>query len=273
MPPLCAMTASWPRGRPRRQQRPLARLHGRAEGGAQRRRRVGEALGVGTHHGHVVAPGDGADLGLHAGALVADGLGEAAAQHDRRPHAGLAAALQLLGHVLGGDDDDGEVGRLRQVGDGGVGLEPHHLGAAAADGIELAGKRVALHDVEDAAAQALGIGGGADQRHRARPEQGAEIGHGSTSPRAMPQPPARRSPCKTACSRQLFAGNVIRALHHQHGALGGRDLSPRRLAGASGPSTGHSVSPTRTLPRPPSMASATMSTRPTSCAAGRFRLG
>ena len=37
-------------------------------------------------------------------------LGEAAAQHDGRAHAGLAAALQLLGDVLGRDDEDGEVG-------------------------------------------------------------------------------------------------------------------------------------------------------------------
>ena len=79
--------------------------------------------------------------------------------------------------MLGGDDDDGEIAGLGQIGDGRVGLEPHHLAAAAADGIELAGEGVAPHDLEDAAAQALGVGGGADQRHRARPKQGAKVGH------------------------------------------------------------------------------------------------
>ena len=178
MPPLCAMTASWPRGRPAGSSgRSLASMAGlkvgQSVGG-----RVGKALAVGPHDRHVVALGDGADLGLHAGALVAAPFGKAAAQDDGGAHAGLAAALELLGDVLGRDDDDGEVGGLGQIGDGGVGLEPHHLGAAAADGIELAGEGVALHDVEDAPAQALGVGRRADQRHRARPKQGAEIGHG-----------------------------------------------------------------------------------------------
>ena len=139
---------------------------------------VGEALRVGAHHRHVVALGDGADLVLHArAALVPRRFGKAAAQHHGRAHAGLAAALQFLRHVLGRDDDDGEIGGLRQVGDAGVGLQAQHLGAAAADGIELSGEGVAPHHVEDAPAQALRIGRGADQRHRARPEQGAEIRH------------------------------------------------------------------------------------------------
>jgi hypothetical protein len=110
-------------------------------------------------------------------AFLAHGLGKAAAQHHGRFHAGLAAALQFLRHVLGGDDDHGQVGRLRQIGDAGVGLEAQHLGAAAADGIELPGERVAAHHVEDPPAQALRRGGGTDESHRARPEQGAEIGH------------------------------------------------------------------------------------------------
>ena len=117
MPPLCAATASWGRGRPAGTQGPVAGLHGGAEGGAEVGGDIGEALRVGAHHGHAVALRDGADLGLHLAALVAHGLGKAAAQHHGRSHAGLAAALQLLRHVLGGDDDDGEVGRLRQVGD------------------------------------------------------------------------------------------------------------------------------------------------------------
>jgi hypothetical protein len=121
--------------------------------------------------------GDGADLGLHLATLFAYGLGEAAAQHNGRFHAGLAAALQFLRHMLGGDDDDGQVGRLRQIGDGGVGLEAQDLGAAAADGVELPGKGVAPHHVEDAPAQAVRVGGGADEGHRARPKQGAEIRH------------------------------------------------------------------------------------------------
>ena len=68
---------------------------------------------VGSHHRHVVALGDGADLRLHAGAGLAAAFREAAAQHDGRAHAGLAAALQFLGDVLGRDDEDGEVGAAR----------------------------------------------------------------------------------------------------------------------------------------------------------------
>ena len=95
MPPLWRDDGDLAARAARRQQRPVARLHGRAEGGAERGRRIGEAFAVGAHHRHVVALGDGADLGLHARALAAAGLGEAAAQDDGRAHAGLAAALEL----------------------------------------------------------------------------------------------------------------------------------------------------------------------------------
>ena len=44
-------------------------------------------------------------------------------------------------------------------------------------------------------------------------------------------------------------------------------------AGMSGPSAGQSVSPARTLPRPPTTASCTGSTRPTSCSGRRLRSG
>ena len=67
MPPLCEITATWPRrSRLRRNERRRARFHHRAEGRAQRRRRVGEAFGVRPAHRHVVALGDGADLVLQA---------------------------------------------------------------------------------------------------------------------------------------------------------------------------------------------------------------
>ncbi len=169
------------------QQRPVGGFRGRAEGRAQGGGRIGEALRVGPHHRHVVALGDGADLALHAGAcFVARGFRETRAQHDRRAHARFAAALEFLRHMLGGDDDDGEIGRLRQVGDGSVGLEAHHLGLAAADGIEGARIRVALHHLQDAAAQAMRVGGRPDQRHAARPKQGADVGHMDEAPRDGP---------------------------------------------------------------------------------------
>ena len=157
------------------QQRPLRRLHGGTEGRAQRRRGVGEAFRVWPHHGHAVAPRDGPHLILQARAIAVGRLREAGAQHDGRTHAGLAAALQLAGHVLGRNNQHGQVGRRRQLHHGRIGLQPHHLGVAAADGIERAGERVSLHHLQDTPAQTLHIRRYAHQGHCPRPQQLAEV--------------------------------------------------------------------------------------------------
>ena len=157
--------------RPFRHQRADAYVHRRAEGRAERGGDIGEAFRVGAAHRHVVALRGGADRFLHAGAGFARFLGEARGQNDGGLDAGATAAFELVRHVLRRDDQDGEIGRLRQVGDRCVGLAALHFRRAAADRIDSAGVRVAEHHFQDAAAQAFGIGRGADHGDRSRPEQ------------------------------------------------------------------------------------------------------
>ena len=155
------------------QQRPPGGLHRRAEGGTQRRRGVGEALRVGAHDRHAMCPRHRAHLLLQPLTIAAGRLRETRAQHHCGTDARLAASLQLCRYVLGRDDQDGQVGRFRQVGHGGVGLEPHNVGVASADGIEAACEGVRLHNQQDAPTQALRVGRRTDQRDRSRPQQPA----------------------------------------------------------------------------------------------------
>jgi hypothetical protein len=165
-----------------RQERDRACFHHRAEGRAQRRRGVGEAFCVRTAHRHVVAPGDGADFVLQRPAGAAGLLGEARAQNRGRPNAGGAAAFELLRHELRRDDQHGEVGGCRQRLDRAKGRETLHHGFAAAHRVDRSDERMAPHDLQDAPAQALGVGRCADDSHRAGPEQFSYIGHVSRVP-------------------------------------------------------------------------------------------
>src|SRR5262245_65569902 len=67
----------------------------------------------------------------------------------------------------------GRCGRSRTE----AGLAPEHFGVAARHRIDLALKRVGDHGVHEATAQAFELGGGANQRDVARPEQGMNVGH------------------------------------------------------------------------------------------------
>ena len=142
--------------RPLRRERAGAHVHRRAEGRAERGGDIGEAFRIGPAHRHVVArarwraiascmrwpasPGSSANPEL---------------KNDRGLDPGAAAALQLVRHELRRNDQDREIGRLRQVGNRRVGLAALHFAGAAAHRIDRAGVRVAQHHFQDAAAQAL----------------------------------------------------------------------------------------------------------------------
>ena len=160
----------------RRQQRHVAGVHRGAEGWAQRGGRVGEALAVRAAHRHVVFPGDGLNLFLQRRPRLAFLLGEAGRQDDRRLDASRPAALQLLRHDLGRNDQCGEVGR-RKIADAVVRLEPLHLRLAAAHRVDRALIGMTLHDLHDAPAQTARVGRRANDRDRFRPKQFLDIGH------------------------------------------------------------------------------------------------
>ena len=96
-----------------RRERPGALVRGRTEIRTKRSCYVGKAFGIRSAHCHVVAPRCSYDLMLQALAGFAD-LGKAGAQNDRRAHASAAAAIEFRWHVLGGNDQEREIGHLRQ---------------------------------------------------------------------------------------------------------------------------------------------------------------
>ena len=177
-PPLCEITDTWPLPSGRFGSSgpaviSIAGLKRRAERGGD----IGKAFGIGPAHRHVVALRGGADRRLHAGAGFARLLGKARTQNDGGFDAGAAAALQLFGHEFRRNDQDGEIGRLRKIGDRGIGLAALHFRGAAAHRINRAGVRMAEHHFQDAAAQAVQVGRGADHGDRFRPEQFSDIRH------------------------------------------------------------------------------------------------
>ena len=113
--------------RPFRRERADACVHRRAEGRAERGGDIGEAFRIGPAHRHVVARRGGAHRFLHAGARFARLLGKAGGKNDGGLDAGAAAALDLVRHVLRRNDQDGEIGRLRQVGNRCVSLAALHF--------------------------------------------------------------------------------------------------------------------------------------------------
>ena len=163
-----------------RQQGQISRRHRRAEGRAERERQIGEALGVRAHDGHAVLGGNGLDLGLLLGAGLARLLGKAGAQHDDGADARLTAAAQLVDDELGWNDEHREIDRPRHGADGRVRLQALHFTIAAAHRIDRAGIGVRGEDFEDAPAQALPLGGSANNSNIPRREKLCDIGHCST---------------------------------------------------------------------------------------------
>ena len=142
--------------RPRWRERSGAFVRGRAEVRAQRSRDVGKAFRVRPAHRHVVAPRRGGNLVLHASAGLAF-LGKAGAENSSRANTSAAAAVEFRRHVLRGDDQQREIGRLRQHLDRRIGFQALHFGGASAHRIDLAGERMAEHNLENPPAQAVRI--------------------------------------------------------------------------------------------------------------------
>ncbi len=150
---------------------------------------------------------------LALNALAAN-LAEAGGDHHEAGNARLPAFACHLQHVLLGNNDDGEVYRVRQLGDGGVGTDGvHHIGP----GIHrIYGPRIAISEqaVQDDMADGVGPTAGADHRDGSRFENGSQAlelssvhGHKDT---------ACRGASKTATVRVC------------QGRLAGRGFQPRQ---------------------------------------------
>ena len=85
------------------------------------------------------------------------------------------SSIDLRGD-FGGDRDDGDVRRFRQIGDRGIGLQPLHLGAVRVDRVQRALKALRLHVGDRPSADAGGIVGGAEHGNGARREKRRETG-------------------------------------------------------------------------------------------------
>jgi hypothetical protein len=162
-----------------RDQRRARVVHGRAEGGAERRQQVGETLRVRAADRHVVARGDLADAVLQRVARLAGLLGEAGTDDHRAADTVRAAFLQRVRHVRRRNDHDRQIHFLRDVGDGLVGLEAVDLVMAAADRIDRAREGVTPQHVHDAAADDVRVRGSADHRNGVRPEKRVQVWHGA----------------------------------------------------------------------------------------------
>ena len=88
----------------------------------------------------------------------------------------LARSSTAGAATLGGDGDDRDVRRFRQVGDRGIGLQALHLGAVRIDRIERALEALRLHIGDRPAADAGRVGRGAEHGDRTRRQQWREAG-------------------------------------------------------------------------------------------------
>ena len=98
-------------------------------------------------------------------------LGEAGGEDDGGAAALLAERVERLDGELAGHGDDAEVGRFRQVGDGGVGGEALDGLAPRVHRVDGALEALLLHVGDGPAADPRRLVRGADQRDRARPHQ------------------------------------------------------------------------------------------------------
>ena len=112
-------------------------------------------------------PGGREDLLLQRGAFRADFLEAGRDDHDAFD-TGLGTFAHERRHRGRRRHDDHEVRHLRQRLDTWIGLEPEHGGALGVDRKDRAGETGGREILEDRAADAAGILGGADERDRAR---------------------------------------------------------------------------------------------------------
>jgi len=149
----------------------------RAEGRDEGLERVDDALGIRPADHDAMALRDGPQFDVSgAGGLVAL-LSEAGADHDRGAHALAPAFLERKRDVSRWHDNDGEVGRLRQFGNGRIASQAEHLWLAARHRIDAPGIAVCDQVMSRSAAQGMGIGRGADDRDAVRGKKGFQIRH------------------------------------------------------------------------------------------------
>ena len=130
------------------------------------------------------------------------GLGEAAGEHADAADSALAAFRHQRRHLAGGDQNVGVVHRLGQLGQRRQSRLAEDGSVARIDRPDRASVAVPAQVAEDPAGGLVRVARGADQRHRARPQQPRgqpRIGH-----QPAPDPPAHRRSvsCLTAPARR-----------------------------------------------------------------------
>jgi hypothetical protein len=142
---------------------------------------VDDAGAVRAGNGEIVLAGEAAQLGVARAALGA-GLGEAAGQDQQ----GAVAARSRLAHRIedevGADDDDGEVGRGRQLGERAADVEPEHGAAPRVDRDDLAGEARDAQILQHRAARRPRPLAGADDGDAARGEERGEVARHPLAP-------------------------------------------------------------------------------------------
>ena len=162
--------------------------------------RVEHAEAVRADEPHARGPAHGQQLRLARRAGGAD-LGEAGREDDERPHAGGAALARDLHDGLGLDGDDGQLDRLRHVGDRVVGGQVAEGPAARMHDGEPAAIARRAQVPEHRGADRAGLARDADHRDRRRPQH---VGRRPPPPRRARGPRiarARRRPARPATRR------------------------------------------------------------------------
>ena len=154
-----------------------AGMCGRPERGVEPRRRRGDAEAVGADQPAAVRADQREQRVLALGALR-PGLGEPRRDDAQRPHAAAQRRLGRVDHVVGGHGDDGEVERVRDVGDRGVGAHARDRLGVRVDRMrgpcEVAGQDVAEQLAADRAAPRRGADHGHARRREERRQRGGD---------------------------------------------------------------------------------------------------
>ena len=138
---------------------------------------VDEPVAVGAEDGETAASGQLDYLPLQLRAILPH-LGEAGGQQDHRRDAGVGHLGQHAEHGHGRHHHEGQVDRLREVGDAGVAVLAVHRDPARVDQVHRPAEAVQCEVAEDAPGPA-GLVGRADQRDRPRVEQPANLVDGA----------------------------------------------------------------------------------------------
>ena len=220
------------------------RRHARREGGVEpgARGRVQHAEAVRADEPHPGRPADLDDGVLALQAWSAE-LGEPRAEDGQRPHPALAAGANDLDDGRRGNGDDGEVHRLRQVGDASQRREALHVLRRAVHDVEPAGVAALAQVVEHLPADRPAGARRAHHCHRGRDQQPPRHRHGSR-PAALGEAPPR-------CSARAMSGTG-RAATPPRGAPPRESRSP----GTSGSCGGCHAAPPPRRPRSPRRAHA-----------------